>query len=679
MKKRRIGMRILAALLFLILGMSFGVGKADQHLSDYQLRESVSSALSSFVMDAHWAKTVPDTVIAVYSSDAGLGVALLKYSPSAGFSVWKKNDQMIPRRDGRSVSVQLDDHTPEYSIEIEWDFPRENDYLTLQADDQERWRIVSLEYAVSGDGEDRQVYCHLSEDGRTAMISPLVDPRIEWPVDQEFSFSEFNLTAAQELCENALSILKDPERAGAEDQGYRIVHVAMDRYEPEIPGRFDSRINEEEQLLYLFREDRNGTVHTKWIFHWEEEKEAWILAGAERTEHPETEVEEEYALTEWTTEITADTIHTIKRLRDAETQQILYTYLEASCPNVLEPDSLMLKKFNFDRPPVHAEGYNWDRGYGAYADPTLLPKLFAVFFPEEQYADGYLQEDLTLMFLVRKENGDLVLRCGADEGGGAWEWVDSSPLPEGTRFGDSNITDAINMNGKNAGVRRYGKGKWGLSYVNSYDFFVGPDWIGMYGAEADAQFFGSHGWGDITAMDWAGLPPEDFLTRETKEEKDARIRGYMSRTDWATPSHSDPYAKTSLLKEASDESAVLGRFYDGAPLHVLEKGGEWTKVRIGHGENAGVLTGWMRTEELAFGDEVLRTSRELIRIQSEKVMIHPAESFIGSRAGVLTREQLSSCLIIGEAETDRSYAIVYYLRDGDVGLIPEESLGNGNG
>ena len=28
-------------------------------------------------------------------------------------------------------------------------------------------------------------------------------------MDQEFSFSEFNLTAAQELCEKALSILKD--------------------------------------------------------------------------------------------------------------------------------------------------------------------------------------------------------------------------------------------------------------------------------------------------------------------------------------------------------------------------------------------------------------------------------------------------------------------------------------
>ena len=471
-----------ALTIILILALGISEGKSDQHLSDYQLRKEIESTLSAFVFDAQWAKTVPDTVIAIYHAAPGFGVAILKYDSSTGFSVLEKNDQMIPSK-GSSATARLDDHTPEYSVEIGWEDPKENDYLTLQADDQENWKIINLEYTISDGQEDKMVFCHLSEDGKTAVISPLVDPRIEWPVEQEFSFSEFNLAAAQELCEKALSILKDPERSEAADQGYRIVHVAMDQYEPEIPRRFDSRMDEEDKLLYLTREDQDGSVQTKWIFHWEEKAEAWMLVRAERIENTGTDYNGDSIITEWITGITTDAVHAAKWLRNADTQQVLYTYWDVTFPNVLNQDSLLLKQFNFDTPPVNAGGYNWSRNYGAYADPTLLPKLYAGFFSGDQYVDGYLQEDRTLTFIVRKGSGELVLLCGADEGETGWEWVESSPLPEGTHFGDSNIIDAVNMNarqgGAAVGVRRYGKGRWGLSYVNSYDFFVGPDWIGM--------------------------------------------------------------------------------------------------------------------------------------------------------------------------------------------------------
>ncbi len=673
---RRSLAHVLTLILFLVAGIS--EAKADQHLSDYQLRQDVESTLSAFVFDARWAKTVPDTVIAIYGASPGFGVAILKNDPSTGFSVVEKNDQMIPTKD-RSATARLDDHTPEYSIEIGFEDPKENDYLTLHADDQGSWKIVSLEYTISDEQEDKMVFCHLSDDGKTAVISPLVDPRIEWPVDQEFSFSGFNLVAAQELCENALAILKDPERSQATDQGYRVVHVAMDQYEPEIPSRFNSRMDDEEDLLYLTREDQNGTIQTKWIFHWEEEAEAWILVRAEQIENTGTEYDEDAIITEWVTEITAEAVHTTKRLKDADTQQVLYTYWDAAYPNVLDQDRLLLKRFNFDTPPVNAEGYNWDRGYGAYADPSLLPKLYDRFFSENQYVDGYIQEDRTLSFIVRKENGELVLFCGADEGEAGWEWVESSPLPEGTRFGDSNITDAVNMNawqgGAAVGVRRYGKGRWGLSYVNSYDFFVGPDWIGLYGSEMNSQFFGTHAWGDITVIDWTSLPPEEFGTQETKETLSAMV----DRTGWAVTAQTDPDATTKLLVEAGREDSLLGNFYNGTPLFVLEQGSAWTKVRIGTDENTGAMTGWMRTEDLAFGDNMLQVNRDAIQIHSEKVLIHPVVPFIGSESGIMTAAQFSECLVIGEAESDQKYAIVYSLKDGNVGFVPITSLGNGNG
>ena len=313
--------------------------------------------------------------------------------------------------------------------------------------------------------------------------------------------------------------------------------------------------------------------------------------------------------------------------------------------------------------------------------PEYLQSLFEEVFPDDTFQDGYLQDDGTLMFIGRKADGTLVLLCGAEEGGNGWEWAESTPLPEGTRIGDENITNAVNMNawrgGAAAGVRRMEKGRWGVCYVNSYDFFVGPDWVGMYGAETDAQFFGTHAWGDITTIDWSTLPPEEYKDKETKEEWKNRISAYVDRTDWATPAHSNPEATTELLSEAGNGSPALGRFYDGTPLFVLERGEEWTKVRIGHGEGAGVMAGWMRTEDLAFGDDTLHVEREAIRIRSEQVLIRPEEPFIGSRAGRITAAQFDSCLVIGE--TDQGFVIVYYLLDGDVGRIPATSLENGNG
>ena len=91
------------------------------------------------------------------------------------------------------------------------------------------------------------------------------------------------------------------------------------------------------------------------------------------------------------------------------------------------------------------------------------------------------------------------------------------------------------------------------------------------------------------------------------------------------------------------------------------------------------MIGWMRTDDLAFGDDMLQVNREAIQIHSEKVLNHPAVPFIGSDTGIMTADQFSSSLVIGEAESDQEYAIVYSLKDGDVGLIPLTDLGNGNG
>ena len=74
---RRLLANALAIAFFLVAGIS-GV-KADQHLSDYQLRKDVESTLSAFVFDAQWAKTVPDTVIAIYGASVPRQVSELPF------------------------------------------------------------------------------------------------------------------------------------------------------------------------------------------------------------------------------------------------------------------------------------------------------------------------------------------------------------------------------------------------------------------------------------------------------------------------------------------------------------------------------------------------------------------------------------------------------------------------
>lgn len=94
-------------------------------------------------------------------------------------------------------------------------------------------------------------------------------------------------------------------------------------------------------------------------------------------------------------------------------------------------------------------------------------------------------------------------------------------------------------------------------------------------------------------------------------------------------------------------------------------------------ESTGTMIGWMRTEDLAFGDDMLQVDREAIQIHSEKVLIHFVEPFIGSETGIITATQFSECFVIGEAESEQKYAIVYFLKDGIV--VTVTSLGNGNG
>ena len=683
MKRRKAAAVILVFMLEWML-LWTGPAGADPLTNPSELMSAVQPVLPDvFIHQVQWAKTAENTAIAVYYQDGCYGAAILLYDPAAGFTVNVRNDRLIRTGGGETVAF-LDDHNEEYGIVYSRKESDETDYLLLGRNSEGVWMVQGLEYNRTDEASEAiLINCHLAEDGKTAVISTLVDPRIEWPLDTDFALAGFDLDAAHGMCEKAAEVMKDAMQSGDwrdTGHGYRIHWDAMEQYDPVIPEPFDSRMDDDKTTLILAREEKDGLIREEWTFGWQES--AWRLTAVRRTESDGLAHRDgTYTETEALTEITGDGIRTRKQLKDRDSGEVLLTLRDVTFPNVLDADSLCLKQIRFDTPPVNAEGYNWSRNYGAYADEALMPKLFEVFFPDYTYADGCLMEDWTLEFIGRKENGTLVLLCGADEEETGWVWTESTPLPEGTRFGDENFTDVVNMNAWNGGssvyVRRFGKDRWGAGYVNCLDFYTGPDWVGMYGEEQDARFFGTHPWGDITTIDWTTLPPEGHDSGETAEARAARLSSYADRTGWATPARNDPAETTELLKDPGDEAPLLGCFFNGTPLCVLERGAEWTKVRIGHGEDAGVMTGWMRTEHLAFGDDTLKVSGETISILSRKELVHPAEPLIGSRAGKITG--FSGCLIIGILNTDQEYAIVYKLDDGDVGLIPTAHLWEGNG
>ena len=444
-----------------------------------------------------------------------------------------------------------------------------------------------------------------------------------------------------------------------------------------IPDHFDSRIDEDNGLRYLTWQ--YPLAEEEWTFV--RDGSEWFLTAIRRTEHEGEAPDGTPLAAESIMEISGSWLTTVRRMINRDTGEILHTWRRASFPNILDRDELNLDRMDLETPPVCADGYNWSNDAHGYQYPGLLPKLFAVFFPEDTYVDGVLI-GMNLEFIVRKADGTLVLRCGADEDETGWEWTESTPLPEGTTIGIDNFTDSLYIRTGDdeiiADIRHFGKGLWRPYFVNSIDFYVGPDWTGQYAYDPDKTFFGAHRWEDITTIDWLSLPRDEFRSDEPDAEWAARVSTFVDMTGRAVPVQPDPEGTTPLLAEAGKEDTLLGRFYNGTPLYVLEQGEEWTKVRIGCGEGPGTMTGWMETKSLAFGNDTKQVSRENIMIRSQSELLHPVEQFIGSRAGVLLGMG-SNCMIIGEAETDVPCVIVYEMTDGDVGLIPKADICDGNG
>lgn len=76
----------------------------------------------------------------------------------------------------------------------------------------------------------------------------------------------------------------------------------------------------------------------------------------------------------------------------------------------------------------------------------------------------------------------------------------------------------------------------------------------------------------------------------------------LDQSGWAVVNNPDPADRLHLRTKASKSGDSLGKFYNGTPVQVLERKGDWTQVQIGFGNSA--RTGWMMTKYLAFGADM---------------------------------------------------------------------------
>ena len=361
-------------------------------------------------------------------------------------------------------------------------------------------------------------------------------------------------------------------------------------------------------------------------------------------------------------------------LLEDENENILWSVQLPALPNVLLEEERDLRFFSLDSLNFCAVGYpRSDVGSGSI-DKIWLERIYAAMAgqgiqPLAQYAfaDGvapvtdWVSGKITLQFLADRPDGKRVLLCGSAENG-IWKFVESSPLPEGTVIGIENFDSHLALGGNPYGpcIGRFSDGTWGVTGMLDKDFFtLGRYWIGQGGYWWDHTCIGNHPWSNITKIDWNTLP-------HSLSEAQARL----STARWATPNNPNPNDRLNLRASADKNSDSLGKFYNGTPIEVLERGDEWTHVRV-----CGI-TGYMMTRYLAFGSAANHVAKnmpvELPRnaVTTVRWLNGASEQIVGSDLqvviGILTNEKKGD-YIIWDPVFDRT------------GYVSQDALWEGNG
>ena len=240
----------------------------------------------------------------------------------------------------------------------------------------------------------------------------------------------------------------------------------------------------------------------------------------------------------------------------------------------------------------------------------------------------------------------------------------SQPLPEdaGIDFfhaGSGDLEFEWAQQNMSASFTRREDGRWLLSWCTCYGpsmdihFSANAFGIRLHDAGADGE--------DVFRV--GTMASTDLFTINLSELNGATPE--LDQSGWAVVSNPDPADRLHLRDRAGKSGNSLGKFYNGTPVLVLERKGDWTRVQIGFGATA--RTGWMMTKYLTFGadmDTVADAFPELIFREEYEAQ--------GTQLGY-------DYWVVGVEEEGRTKQYILLGSDGMVMYVDQAWLWGGNG
>lgn len=247
----------------------------------------------------------------------------------------------------------------------------------------------------------------------------------------------------------------------------------------------------------------------------------------------------------------------------------------------------------------------------------------------------------------------------------------SAPLPEGIRLQAKILGSAASLfqDEDNRGFT-FGQnvdGDWMLGFVMAQDWYsVYPFFLYLPSSTDETFYYGNFPYGDIRSIDLTGIP-------NTFEE----AKSILDQSGWAKVNNPNPQDRLHLRTRPERGADSLGKFYNGTPVKVLERQGDWVRVQIAH------LDGWMMAEYLAFGrdaNHVQRAFPGMVGLESLEDCEMPLYARADENSPVITSRSTSHSLeywIVGVV--DEEWYFVYFYRDGIGGYIQQKWFWEGNG
>lgn len=307
--------------------------------------------------------------------------------------------------------------------------------------------------------------------------------------------------------------------------------------------------------------------------------------------------------------------------------------------------------FAQERDAVFLQIQNMQQAEAAYPDCTVVSSVC-----ERDY----------LAMVLQQPDGRQALVCGVKNGAeNPYTMQRSAPLPEGVQaeieYAMENNTITLILKDENGlrlsghSLAPYGK-IWGVTMGDSD---VGHFWVKTSRAPNGAWCFGSHPWSDISAIDWKTLP-----------QQHGAVYDALDTQDWATPCSTDYRDRVHLRAAPRKDSVSLGKYYNGTPVKVLERGAEWTHVSIFGVE------GYMMTEYLAFEKTMMDADNGLFRVYlyEESAALYSWPTVDAEQTVMTPPNGVMILAVVGE-----DWYHVWSTETGESGYMRVEDVNKGNG